>query len=202
METYGFTHATVSKSSNTADFLLLIHASRADVPQSEPVLIATVDDDRPMLATRILRMLRFRGLSVQAPDLELNIDEPDISFLTLRASLHEDGSEWTDLEVRYVDGQKTASASFPEQYEAFAYGMLDLFGPKEPAYRRFAMFSYWEYEASGGWNDFVECFDTVEQARSHFRWTTAANHSATHVEIVDLSTMTSVEEKVIPARHS
>ncbi|MFZ3483625.1 hypothetical protein [Sphingomonas sp. 3-13AW] len=170
METYGFAHAVISKSKNPDDFEFMIHASRSgedDRPLGEQLLIATVDDDRPILAVRILRMLRDLGLAVQGT--ELNIHELEISYLTLRGAIHEDDSEWTDLEVRYVDGQKTASASFRDQYEAFADGMLELFGPKEPAYRRFALFAYREYETSGGWNDFVECFDTVEQARSHCR---------------------------------
>jgi hypothetical protein len=149
METYGFAHAVISKSKNPDDFEFMIHASRSGEdgrPLGEQLLIATVDDGLPILAMRILRMLRDLGLAVQGAELELNIDEPDISYLTLRRAIHEDGSERTDLEVRYVDGQKTASASFPDQYEAFGYGMLELFGPKERAYRRSALFSHWEYE--------------------------------------------------------
>lgn len=133
-ETYGFTHAIISMSTDPDDpFVFHIHALKAGrdgQPEGGRMLIATVDDERPMLATRILRMLRDRGITIEGDPLEINIDEPDISYLTMRDSIDEDGSEWTDLEVRYVDGQKTASASFPNAYEEFAQAMYGLYGTK------------------------------------------------------------------------
>lgn len=198
-ETYGFTRASIAHSTDPNDpFVLHIHASR-DGAQDEQVLIATVDDERPMLAMRILRMLQDRGIAIEGRLPTVHLSEPDISFLTMRGSLHEDYTEWTDLEVRYVDGGKEASASFPDAYEEFAKAMYDLFGPKEPAYRRFAMFRYEEYSPSGGWDDFADGFDTAQAARNDDRWTQAAPHHGTHVSIVDLATMTEIDSKYIQA---
>lgn len=202
-ETYGFTHATISPSADAEDpFVLHIHgltAGTGGAPDGEKVLIATVDDERPMLATRILRMLQTRGIAIEGEPLAINMSEPDISFLTMRGSIRDDGSEWTDLEVRFADGEKTAAASFPDAYEEFAKAMYDLHGPREHAYRRFAMFRYEEYSQSGGWDDFAEGFDTAEAARSDHRWTEAALHHGTHVSIVDLATMTEIDSAYIPA---
>lgn len=203
--TYGFTHASIAPSTDPEDpYVLHVHALKAGTngePDGERTLIATIDDERPMLATRILRMLQDRGIVIDGDPLTIDMSEPDISFLTMRGSIREDGSEWTDLEVRYVDGQKAASASFPDTYEDFARAMYDLHGPKEPAYRRYAMFRYEEYSQNGGWDDFAESFDTVDAARSDHRWNEAALHHGTHVSIVDLSTMTEIESRFIPAQN-
>jgi len=202
-ETYGFTHAIITPSTDPADpFVLHIHGLTAGIdgaPDSERTLIATVDDERPMLATRILRMLQARGIAIEGDALAINMSEPDISFLTMRGSLHEDGSEWTDLEVRFVDGEKTAAASFPDAYEDFARAMYDLHGPREPAYRRFAMFRHRRHEAAGGWDDFVEGFDTPEAAKADWRWSTPDRHGDAEVSIVDLSTMTEIESRSLPS---
>lgn len=202
-ETYGFTHAIISPSTDPDDpFVLHVHGLTADAdgkPDGQKVLIATVDDERPMLATRILRMLQARGITIEGDALAINMSEPDISFLTMRGSLHEDGSEWTDLEVRFVDGEKTAAASFPDAYEDFARAMYDLHGPAEPAYRRFAMFRHRRHEAAGGWDDFVEGFDTPEAARADWRWSTPDRHGDAEVSIVDLSTMTEIESRSLPS---
>jgi len=202
VETYGFTHAIVSKSIDADDpFAFHIHALRSGSdgePDGDKVLIATVDDEKPMLATRILRIMRDAGMEIEGLPLEINMDEPDIDFLTLRGAIDDKEVNWTDLEVRFVDGEKTAPASFPEQYESFAYAMLELFGPKEPAYKRFALFSHHQHEAKGGWNDFEKSYDTLDEAKDSWRWKRASHLYDTEVEIVDLSTMTSVERRTIP----
>jgi len=202
-ETYGITHATVSPSTDPDDpYVLHIHGLTAGVdggPDGEKALIATVDDERPMLATRILRMLQSRGIAIEGEPLAINMAEPDISFLTMRGSIRDDGSEWTDLEVRFVDGGKTAAASFPDAYGAFAQAMYELHGPREPAYRRFAMFRHPRHEPSGGWDDFVEGFDTPEAAKADWRWSTPDRHGDAEVSLVDLSTMTEIDSRRIPS---
>lgn len=201
--TYGLTHAIIAPSTDPTDpYVLHIHGLTAGVggqPDGEKVLIATVDDERPMLATRILRMLQARGIAIEGEPLPINMSEPDISFLTMRGSIREDGSEWTDLEVRFVDGEKTAAASFPDAYDAFAQAMYELHGPGEPAYRRFALFRHPRHAASGGWDDFVEGFDTLEAAKADWRWTRADRHDDMEVSVIDLSTMTKVENRRIPS---
>ncbi len=34
---------------------------------------------------------------------------------------------------------------------------------KLPPFRRYLLFAWYEYEASGGWNDFVDSYDTLQE---------------------------------------
>jgi hypothetical protein len=121
-DTLGLTHAIISRSADPEDpHVFHVHGIREG---GESVLVATVDDEKPFMASRILRMMQGRGLTIEGIDLVIDIDEPDVVFVGMRDSIDGAGKEWVDLETRFVDGEKTAAATFAAEFEAFAEEMV------------------------------------------------------------------------------
>lgn len=123
--TYGFKSATINLSDDSEDpFVFHIIGKKEDDTEA---LIATVDDDCPMLAKRILAMLRLSGIMIESADPLISDREPAIHFIGVRGSVDEEERNWTDLEVRFLNNEKKAAATFPEEYEEFAFAMAELF---------------------------------------------------------------------------
>ena len=124
-DTCGLTHLIIGPGTPEDPFVLHLTGIREN---GDNVLVATVDDDFPLLAARILRVIRSRGITIEGADVLFvhGLAEPDLAFLTMRSSIHEDDVEWTDLECRFRDGQKMAAASFALEFETFARGMYEL----------------------------------------------------------------------------
>lgn len=64
--------------------------------------------------------------------------------------------------------------------------------------KRYALFAFTFYEGSGGWNDFIDSFDSIDEAKAHPEWIAAQqltgrfyNHGA---HIIDLNTGETVGE--------
>ena len=91
------------------------------------VTVARVDDDMPAMATHVLLMLKRRGLVAEGELPDAGHDEPAVRLVSLRTSIDDDGEEWTDLETRFVDGQKFAAVRFAPGFAPFARAAAAMF---------------------------------------------------------------------------
>jgi len=60
--------------------------------------------------------------------------------------------------------------------------------------KRYAVFAYDEYYPAGGWNDFVDAFEHLEDAKAVADAIVNTGRSNTYADVVDLETLKEVDQ--------
>ncbi len=100
------------------DDTIVLSGVRTD---GDVVTVAKLDGGKPAFCAGVLLMLEDRGFAVEGESPSTDTAEPDVRSAGVRTSIGRDGMEWTDVEARFVDGQKGAVASFAPGFETFAW---------------------------------------------------------------------------------